>query len=42
MMEVWGRWATDLRGAAIPCGHFLPEEAPAETAAALLDFFRAG
>ncbi len=42
MMEVWGRWATDLRGAAIPCGHFLPEEAPDETAAALLDFFRAG
>ena len=42
MMEVWERWATDLRGAAIPCGHFLPEEAPDETAAALLDFFRAG
>ena len=42
MMEVWGRWATDLRGAAIPCGHFLPEEAPDETAAALLDFFRDG
>ena len=42
MMEVWERWATDLRGAAIPCGHFLPEEAPSETAAALLDFFRDG
>ncbi len=42
MMEVWERWATDLRGAAIPCGHFLPEEAPNETAAALLDFFRDG
>ena len=42
MMEVWERWATDVRGAAIPCGHFLPEEAPNETAAALLDFFRDG
>ena len=42
MMEVWERWATDVRGAAIPCGHFLPEEAPSETAAALLDFFRDG
>ena len=42
MMEVWGRWATDLRGAAIPCGHFLPEEAPDETAAALLEFFSEG
>lgn len=42
MMEVWGRWATDLRGAAIACGHFLPEEAPDETAAALLEFFGEG
>ncbi len=42
MMEVWGRWASDLRGAAIPCGHFLPEEAPDETAAALLEFFGEG
>ena len=42
MMEVWGRWATDLRGAAIACGHFLPEAAPDETAAALLEFFSEG
>jgi haloacetate dehalogenase len=27
-LAVWRRWADDVRGAAIDCGHFLPEEAP--------------
>jgi len=27
-----------VRGHALPCGHFLPEEAPEETLAALNDF----
>jgi haloacetate dehalogenase len=31
-------WATDVRGAALPCGHHLPEEAPDETYAALHAF----
>ncbi|GIX10120.1 alpha/beta fold hydrolase [Elioraea sp.] len=36
--EIWRLYATDLRGAAIPSGHYLAEEAPAETLAALLAF----
>jgi haloacetate dehalogenase len=37
-LAIWRKWATDVSGHAIACGHFLPEEAPAETAAALLRF----
>jgi haloacetate dehalogenase len=37
-LEVWRRWATNVSGKAIPCGHFLPEEAPEETAAELKPF----
>lgn len=38
-LAVWRDYATDVQGKALACGHFLPEEAPAETLAALLDFF---
>ncbi len=38
-VSVWRDWATDVRGHAIDCGHFLPEEAPQETADALQGFF---
>ena len=31
----WREWAGDVRGHPIRCGHFLPEEAPDETLAAL-------
>jgi haloacetate dehalogenase len=44
-MEVWPRYASDIRrGVALPCGHYLSEERPAETAAELRAFFtdRAG
>jgi haloacetate dehalogenase len=37
--ETWRKWATDVRGRALPCGHFLPEEAPEETLAELTTFF---
>ena len=37
-LEVWRRYALDVSGTALPCGHFLPEEAPAETVTALLSF----
>ena len=37
----WRKWAADVRGHAIECGHFLPEEKPAETAAALREFLSA-
>ena len=38
-LEVWKRWADDVRGGPLECGHFLPEELPGETAAALIEFF---
>lgn len=38
--EVWGRYAETLDANALPCGHFLPEEAPDETAAHLIRFFK--
>ena len=38
-LAVWREWANDVQGQALPCGHYLPEEAPAETAAALSAFF---
>ncbi len=37
-LTVWRRWADDVRGRALPCGHFLPEEAPDDLAASLLEF----
>ncbi|MFN2461368.1 MAG: alpha/beta fold hydrolase [Candidatus Velthaea sp.] len=39
VLDVWRAWASDVRGAGIACGHFLAEEAPAETYAALRAFF---
>ncbi len=36
---VWREYAGDVRGAALDCGHFLAEEVPDATVAALLDFF---
>jgi haloacetate dehalogenase len=42
VLKVWRSWAPDLRGQAIDCGHFLPEEKPAETLAALRSFHAEG
>jgi haloacetate dehalogenase len=39
VVAAWREYASDVRGHAVPGGHFLPEEAPAETLAALQDFF---
>ncbi|MBF0373407.1 MAG: alpha/beta hydrolase [Alphaproteobacteria bacterium] len=39
MIAVWRERAAQVDGHALPCGHFLPEEAPAETLAALQSFF---
>lgn len=36
--KIWGAWAPRLETAVLPCGHFLPEERPAEVAAALEEF----
>jgi haloacetate dehalogenase len=38
VLEIWRERAEDVTGKALPCGHFLAEEAPAETLNALLDF----
>ena len=38
MLEVWSERATDVRGKALECGHFLPEEQPDEIVAELLGF----
>lgn len=37
-LTVWRQWADDVRGHGIRCGHFLPEEAPVETRAAIEEF----
>jgi haloacetate dehalogenase len=38
VLETWRRWANDVRGEGLPCGHFLAEEAPDATRAALEAF----
>ena len=38
-LDTWRRWAGAVEGGPLGCGHFLPEEAPDEVAAALLAFF---
>jgi len=38
-LEVWRTWVQDVRGEAIDCGHFIPEERPAELTKVLLEFF---
>lgn len=38
-LEAWRDFLPEPRGKALPCGHFLPEEAPEETLAELLGFF---
>ena len=41
VLEIWRGWADDVRGRALHCGHFLPEEAPQETRTELMGFFEA-
>ena len=41
-MEIWPRYASDVRaGKALPCGHYLSDEAPEETYRELREFFAA-
>ena len=42
VLNTWREYAKDVRGKALPCGHYLPEESPEETLAALLPFLREG
>ena len=39
VLEIWREWAPNVRGRAIDSGHYLPEEAPEETARELRAFF---
>ncbi len=39
-LEIWRDWCVDVRGQAIACGHFLAEEAPEATLAALVPFLK--
>ena len=38
-LGIWRGYAPAIEGHVMPAGHFIPEEAPEETARALLDFF---
>ena len=38
VLATWREKAEDVRGKALDCGHFLPEEAPGETLKELLAF----
>jgi haloacetate dehalogenase len=37
-VEIWRRWAADVRAASIPCGHHVAEEAPEELVGVLREF----
>ncbi len=39
VITIWRRYAHSVQGAALPCGHFLPEEEPEKTATALVQFY---
>ena len=39
VMDIWREHAINLTGQSLPCGHFLPEELPEETFAAIDKFF---
>jgi haloacetate dehalogenase len=41
VIDIWRGWASDVRGAEIRSGHFLAEENPAATFAAIAPFLRA-
>ena len=39
-IEDWQRVAEDVRGCALPCGHYIPEEVPAALLVEMREFFR--
>lgn len=41
VLAIWREWASDVRGYALDCGHYMAEEAPEATSRALETFFSA-
>jgi haloacetate dehalogenase len=41
-LAIWSEWARDVRGEAVDCGHFIPEEMPDYTVDRFERFFGAG
>lgn len=39
-IEVWKKWANNVKGCSIDCGHFLPEERPKETYDNIIRFLK--
>jgi haloacetate dehalogenase len=39
-VEIWQRWADEVRGVPLDCGHFVMDEAPEETVRALVQFVK--
>jgi haloacetate dehalogenase len=39
-LEVWRRYAADVRGFSVDCGHFIPEEAPEAIAGPITQFLK--
>jgi haloacetate dehalogenase len=39
-LALWQEVATDVSGRALPCGHYIPEEAPEPLLEEMLGFFR--
>jgi haloacetate dehalogenase len=40
-MAIWREWATNVSGKAVDSGHFVAEENPKATQAAMIEFFAA-
>ncbi len=38
-INIWKKWAKNVKGFSLECGHFLPEEKPKETLEAIKSFF---
>jgi haloacetate dehalogenase len=41
VLDLWRQRADDVSGETLPCGHYIPEEAPRELLAQALSFFNA-
>ena len=39
-MEIWREYAKNVDGRAVPCGHYIPEEAPGPLLERVEPFFR--